>query len=139
MTRVDFYVVADAGPEARLSVAARLADKVLAKGHTLFINACDRQQAEQLDAMLWSYRSASFIPHSLCEESENEPVVIGWGQEPTQHDDVLINLDSTAPTFFSRFSRVAEIVTQDHEHMDALRDAWRFYRDRGYPLTKHDL
>jgi len=44
-----------------------------------------------------------------------------------------------APPFFSRFERVAEIVTQDPQFLEALRNSWRFYKDRGYPLHKHDL
>jgi DNA polymerase-3 subunit chi len=43
------------------------------------------------------------------------------------------------PSFFARFERVAEVVTQDENSLQALRDAWRHYKDRGYPLTKHDL
>lgn len=139
MTRVDFYVVSDAGPDARLNVAARLIDKAFGRGHRLFVNAADEAQARHLDDYLWSFRAASFVPHCLADQTGEAPVVIGWGQEPAGHDDVLINLAMGAPEFFSRFQRVAEIVTQDAGHLDALRDAWRFYRDRGYPLKKHDL
>ena len=139
MTRIDFYVVTDAGPDVRLTVAARLADKALARGHRLFIHAVDEAQAARLDQLLWSFRGASFIPHALCTHQEDEPVVIGWGQDPGEHNDVLINLATQAPAYFSRFNRVAEVVTQDAEHLEAMRAAWRFYRDRGYPLAKHDL
>jgi len=44
-----------------------------------------------------------------------------------------------APAFFSRFERVAEVVTQEPDHLEALRAAWRFYKDRGYPLQKYDV
>ena len=139
MTRVDFYVVSEAGEEARLTVAARLVDKALSRGHRLFINAQTEQQARQLDQVLWTFRPESFIPHALICDDTSAAVVIGWGQEPSNHDDVLINLEYTAPSFFSRFIRVAEVVTQDEKSLGALRAAWRFYRDRGYPLHKHDL
>ena len=139
MTRVDFYVVSEAGEEARLTVAARLVDKALSRGHRVFINAQNEQQARQLDQLLWTFRPESFIPHALACDDANEAVVVGWGQEPVNHDDVLINLEYNAPVFFSRFMRVAEVVTQDEKSLDALRAAWRFYRDRGYPLLKHDL
>lgn len=139
MTRVDFYVVSDAGANARLSVAARLADKAWHQGHRLFINAADQAQAHAFDELLWEFRPGSFVPHALANGDASEQVVIGWGQEPTGETDVLINLDISAPAFFARFQRVAEVVTQDPEHLEALRDAWRFYKDRGYPLHKHDL
>jgi len=144
VTRIDFYVVTDTKPEARLLVAARLTDKALSQGHRLFIHTSSKHHAEQLDGLLWSFKPASFIPHGQCSETTDhdeisEPVMIGWQQEPQYNDDILINLTRTAPTFFSRFQRVIEIVTQDSEDLAALRGAWRFYRDRGYPLTKHDL
>ena len=139
MTRVDFYVVSDASPEARLQVAARLTEKAQRQGHSLFINTSSESEAEALDELLWTFRPASFIPHQRASESAQGPVILGWGQEPEGHDDVLINLALIQPAFFSRFQRVAEIVTQDVTALEAMRNAWRFYKDRGYPLQKHDL
>ncbi len=139
MTRVGFYVVQGADPGQRLQVAARLADKAFANGHRVFINAVDEAQARQLDSLLWSFRPASFLPHALLGEEDSEPVVIGWGQDPLHHDDLLVNLRLGVAPFFSRFRRVAEVVTQDPASLEALREAWRFYRERGYRLEKHDL
>ena len=53
--------------------------------------------------------------------------------------DVIINATRSIPGCFSRFGRMAEIVTHDEAAIAASRDAWRFYRDRGYPLAKHEL
>lgn len=139
MTRIDFYVAATAGRDARLDIAARLADKAFGRGHRVFIQASSPELAREIDDYLWSFRPASFLPHTLASEQPDASVVIGWDQDPAPHDDVLINLAPTAPPFFSRFERVAEVVTQDPESLDQLRAAWRFYRDRGYPLNKHDL
>ncbi len=55
------------------------------------------------------------------------------------HNDLLINLQLDVPPFFSRFQRVAEVVTQDDASLTALRQSWKFYKDRGYQLEKHDL
>ena len=139
MTRVDFYVVSDTGTDARLKVAVRLIDKAWNCGHNLFIHVADEQKARQLDELLWSFRPSSFLPHGLADCNADEPIVIGWGQEPKSHNDVLINLTIEAPPFFSRFLRVAEIVTKDPKCLEKLRNTWRFYKDRGYPLHKHDL
>ena len=43
------------------------------------------------------------------------------------HDNVLINLHDTTPTFFSRFERLIEIVSLDSTDQDAARLRWRFY------------
>lgn len=139
MTRVDFYVVADSASDARLRIAVRLTDKALAAGHRVVINVVDAQQASTLNDLLWSLKPSSFLPNAMLGTDDHAPIQIAWGQDPGEHSDVLINLNSATPPFFSRFNRVAEIVTQDPEHLESMRDAWRFYRDRGYPLTKHDL
>jgi DNA polymerase-3 subunit chi len=139
MTKVGFYVIQSAEPEARLAVAARLADKAFQAGHRIFINASDEHQARQLDELLWSHRPGSFLPHGLHGDEHSDTIAIGWGQEPARHNDLLINLQLEIPPFFSRFNRVAEVVTQDAGSLEALRDAWRFYKARGYELEKHDL
>jgi DNA polymerase-3 subunit chi len=51
----------------------------------------------------------------------------------------LINLQLGIPDFFSRFQRVAEVVTQEPASLSALRESWKFYKERGYQLEKHDL
>lgn len=139
MTRVGFYVVQAAEASQRLTVAARLADKAFAQGHRIYINAVDRAQAEALDQLLWSYRPSSFLPHALAGDALAQPIGIGWGQDPGDHNDLLINLQLDIPAFFSRFARVAEVVTQDEDSLAALRESWMFYKDRGYQLEKHDL
>ena len=139
MTRVDFYVVKSSGAEARLSVAARLTEKALGRGHRVFINCDSRGQLDTLDDYLWRFKPSSFVPHSSASKDSDEQVVLGFEDGPGSHNDVLINLALAPPSFFARFERVAEVVTQDEGSLEALRDAWRYYKDRGYPLTKHDL
>ena len=139
MTLVGFYVVQTAIPGERLQVAARLVDKAFRRGHRIFIHAIDREQAIELDRLLWSFRPGSFIPHGLCGQEHSDAVAIGWGQEPDDHNDLLINLQLQVPPFFSRFQRVAEVVTQEPASLQALRKSWQFYQERGYQLEKHDI
>lgn len=139
MTRVDFYVVKSSGAEARLSVAARLTEKALGRGHRVFVNCHSQSQVDTLDDYLWRFKPSSFVPHCPASSDAEEQVVLGFEDAPGSHNDVLINLALAPPSFFARFERVAEVVTQDENSLQALRDAWRHYKDRGYPLTKHDL
>ncbi|MEM1111159.1 MAG: DNA polymerase III subunit chi [Pseudomonadota bacterium] len=139
MTRVGFYVVQRAGEDERLSIATRLTAKAFQQGHRVLINATSKTQAEQLDELLWSFRPAAFLPHGLLGTEHSDRIAIGWGQDPEGHDDLLINLQLEIPPFFGRFHRVAEVVTQDEGSLHALRNSWKFYRERGYQLEKHDL
>lgn len=139
MTRVDFYISKDQTANACQLIAARLTEKAVKQGLRVFIHSASQHEANTMDDLLWSAKPASFLPHSLADVEANDSVVIGWGQEPVGHDEVLINLTASAPPFFSRFKRVAEVVTQDPVRIDALRSAWRFYKHRGYPLGKYDV
>ena len=139
MTRVGFYVVQTAETDQRLQVAVRLADKAFQQGHRIYINAVDEDEARRLDDLMWSFRPSSFLPHGLHGQEHSDTIAIGWGQDPDKHNDLLINLQLDIPPFFSRFARVAEVVTQDEDSLAALRSAWMFYRERGYQLDKYDL
>ena len=139
MTLVGFYVVQTSDSGQRLRVAARLADKAFQRGHRIFIHATDEAQATELNEFLWSFRPASFLPHGLHGREHSESIAIGWGQEPDNHNDLLINLQLEIPSFFSRFARVAEVVTQEPDSLAALRKSWTFYKERGYQLEKYDL
>ena len=60
--------------------------------------------------------------------------------EALPHHEVLMNLDDERPANFSRFDRLLEIVSRDDEDDKArARVRFKFYRDRGYAITRHDL
>lgn len=143
MTRVDFYILQQDGPEARAKFACRLAEKAWQQGHSVYIHANDEQQARHLDDLLWSFSDGSFLPHQLMAEAEAaegaRQVYIGWGEPAETQHDVLINLADQLPGFFSRFERLAEILDGDDKCRSAGRERFRFYRDRGYPLETHEI
>lgn len=139
MTRVGFYIVQAQAPAKRLQVAARLTEKAFQRGHAVFLNCASRTQADDMDDLLWRFRPDSFLPHGLHGSDTADRIAIGWGQDPEGHDDLLINLDLAVPVFFARFHRVAEVVTQDPQSLEALRASWSFYRERGFALEKHDI
>jgi len=137
--RVGFYVVSAAGAQARLDTAARLSGKAFAQGLRVFIHCADEAQAQVMDELLWSYRPDSFLPHGLLGSGDEQQIGIGWGQPPGDHDGLLLNLSLQPPSFYTRFARVAEVVTQDPQSLQALRAAWRFYQAAGCTMEKHDL
>jgi DNA polymerase-3 subunit chi len=141
MTRVDFYILEQVETEGREHFACRLVEKAYQQGHKVYINAVDEPQARRMDELLWTFRAGSFIPHT-CVAAEEDPdsrVHIGYGGDPLQHDDVLVNLAPEVPMFFSRFHRVAEIVDSNPEIREQGRIRFRFYRDRGYDLKSHGI
>jgi DNA polymerase-3 subunit chi len=139
LTRIGFYIVDAADAASRLRLAVRLTDKAHQRGHDVYINSASEEEARELDELLWSLRPASFLPHALATERSDEQICIGWGQEPRSHDDLLINLQLTVPAFVGRFRRVAELVNQEPARLQALRESWRYYKQRGYAVEQHRI
>ena len=139
MTRVSFYVLAAERPDGSLWLACRVAEKAYKQGKRIYLFCGDPATAARLDDLLWTFRQGSFVPHERAGEDSAAPVVIGEQAPPAACADVLINLDSEVPDFFSRFERVAEIVGADAEARRQARTRYQFYRDRGYALETHNV
>jgi DNA polymerase-3 subunit chi len=84
-------------------------------------------------------RPASFLPHGLHGQEHLIRSASAGDRNQENHNDLLINLQLAIPPFFSRFQRVVEVVTQEPASLAALRESWKFYKERGYQLEKHDL
>jgi len=137
MTSIDFYThVAD-----RLEVAARLVAKAfVAHGHVRVLTP-DPATTDALDRALWLKPPTAFLPHCRVDGrlAAETPIWVDHVAEHPGPAGVLINLQSSPPSFFSRFERLAEIVGLDDADVAAGRERYRFYRERGYELRTHSL
>lgn len=125
MTRIEFHVVASGADGARIAYAsdwlASLGGDVSAHIH------CD----------------ASLSPEAIQPllARHIHITVLQPGAAPPRPDrsTVLINLAETVPPYFSRYRRTVDIADKHSVSVEADRMRYRFYRDRGYPLTLHQL
>ncbi|MCB5190251.1 DNA polymerase III subunit chi [Methylobacillus arboreus] len=137
MTRVDFFF----NVQNKAMHVASLSSRATQRGRKLMVLAPTQQAAEQLGVFLWSNPPTGFLPHchATHPRAAETPVIIDWRHDPLPHDDILINLDSQHPPFFSRFRRLIEIVGLEEEDRAAARERYRFYRDRGYEVRTFDV
>ena len=146
MTRVDFYFNVSDKPQKILELTQRALDK----HRRVMLYTVDEPQAKVLSDKLWCDTPSSFLPHCLVgadmvdESTLNfAPIVIALaisgGREAHLHqDDLLINLQTQPPTFFSRFRQLIELVGTDDADKVAARSRYKFYRDRGYEIKSID-
>jgi DNA polymerase-3 subunit chi len=139
MLRIEFYVLSSSNPAERLRAACQLAGKAWRAGLPVFLRGADQGQCDELDALLWRYKTESFVPHNLHQDDPQAPVVIGLDDEPSARQGVLINLNPLISPFVERFSRVIEIVNQDPALLTACRENFRSYRQRGYDPKRVEL
>ncbi len=142
MPQVDFYVLPSADPAGRQLFTCRLAEKAWKAGHKIFIRSTDATEAAVLDDRLWTFRQGSFVPHTLAENHENDPLaaaLIGTGTAPGDFHDLLINLAPDVPEDWQTYRRIAEIVDGDEAVRRAGREKYRFYRNQGIEPATHRI
>lgn len=142
MSRVDFYILASAGELSRHNFACRLAEKAYRLEHTVHLHTANRQQAEVLDQLLWTFRDGSFVPHELLSgpgTKAGAPVTIGFEEAEIGGQDLLINLTDAIPARATSFPRVAELVTSDEESRQKSRKRFAHYRELGARLETHHI
>lgn len=138
MTRIDFH----SNVPDKIAYACRLARKVRSANRHIVIFGNDRQQLAQLDEALWTFSEHDFLPHVLAEDAlaRQTPIILTDDEKADlPHYQVLINLSSRTPSQFARFERLLELISTDVADKTAGRERYRFYQQRGYPLTHFDL
>jgi len=141
MTKIDFYILPEQSNQSSELLTCRLVEKAFHKQHNIYIHAASSEQANHLDDLLWTFNQGSFLPHDIVNQDRksNAPITIGYQDAPQIDYDVMINLSEEIPSFFSRFTRVAEVVDRTTNARNQARERYRFYRDRGYTLDTHEL
>lgn len=136
MTRIDFYFnVVD-----KQQVITDLVQTALKKRRQVTIFATDETAAGTVSANLWQNKPEYFLPNVQSNHlhASKTPVIIGFQGDDLTHDlmqdDMLINLTAHEPIFFSRFTRLVELVSDDEQDKMAARARFKFYRDRGYEI-----
>ncbi len=155
MTDINFYVSKEPGLDQRLAIAYRLISKAIDRNLNTYIFCDTADTCKKVDKLLWTNEGNSFIPHTFINTKENSKSLnrnfdeikifhatdneVAEGFEPIHDCDYLVNLSNQRPSFFSRFSKVAEIIDTNEEILTAGRKRYSFYRDRGYNLEYHKM
>ena len=140
MSRVDFYVLSEEGPDARLRYACRLAERAVEQGLHVYMQAAEVQR---LDDMLWTFNDRSFLPHEIFNgqpaSHARVKILLGTDAGPTSHRGLLINLIDAMPPDVNAYDRIAEIVDVDPERKRTARERYKQYRECGCTLESHNL
>ena len=138
MTEITFYF----NSPDKLATARALAHKVFEQKKKVLIFSADARTLGALDTLLWSVPPTGFLPHCRASDAmaAETPVLLTSDPDALPHHEILMNLDGERPANFSRFERLLEIVSRDDDDDRArARERFKFYRDRGYEIVRHDL
>jgi len=134
MTRIDFY----SNVPDKIQYACRLVRKARAANCRLVLFGRDRAQLAAIDEALWTFSDTDFLPHVMADDplAAQTPVLLAdAGMANLPHHELMINLSGQTPPDFARFERLLEIVAADDDDKVAGRERYRYYQQRGYPLS----
>ena len=141
MTSVEFH----ANVDDKLSYGCRLIRKAVRSGAKAVVVA-EADTLTQLDQLLWSYSNTEFLPHCSVNSPEatraaSPIVLVEQLPDPANElaiSSVLINLGQRVPVNFEQFERLIEISSADADDRQAALGRWKYYKDRGYALKRHE-
>jgi DNA polymerase-3 subunit chi len=143
VSRVDFYVLAEDAPDARLRYACRLAEAAVERGERVYLQTASAAEAQRLDDLLWTFNDRSFLPHEIFSgaPASHDRVMIMLGHEsaPATHRRLLINLTELVPADLGQYERIAEIVDVDPDRKRSARERYKQYREQDCVLETHNL
>ena len=134
MTDILFYHL-ETQPLER--VLPQLLEKSLERGWRAVIETSSRERAEALDAMLWTFRDDSFLPHGIAGDATDpdQPVLIAMDAANANGANVRFFVDRAVPQTADGYERIVYLFSgHDPEAVSEARVAWKALKD-GNALT----
>lgn len=135
MTEVLFYHLERASLD---TVLPGLLEKTLERAWKAVVLAGSRERVERLDALLWTYRDESFLPHGAAGDGARQPVWLTEGDDRPNTPDVLFLVDGAKATPDAIGSLARCVAIFDGADADAVADArafWKSVTEAGHAAT----
>jgi DNA polymerase-3 subunit chi len=116
----------------------RLLEKVVERGHRVLLLAESAERAAALDAMLWTFDPASFLPHGTTAQASAglQPILIATELDYRNGADVLVLIDGMDVPEAGAFARCLDLFDgNDEGAVAAARERWRRRKHMGNALT----
>lgn len=129
MTEILFYHLESQPLERVIPV---LLEKTLERGWRAVVETASRERAEVLDALLWTYRDDSFLPHAQAGGpfDADQPVLIATDKSNPNNAAVRFFVDRAVPKSGEGYQRLVYMFSgHDPDAVAEARDAWRALRD----------
>ena len=114
------------------SVLPDLLNRSLAKGWRAVVQFGTDERLEALDAHLWTYDDASFLPHGTSAEGSaaEQPVWLTGSDDNPNQAAIRFFVDGATTDRFDGYERIVFIFdAADSEAMGRARDAWKAAKD----------
>jgi DNA polymerase-3 subunit chi len=116
----------------------RLLERARGQGHAIVVRAGSAERVAQLDAILWTYDEASFLPHGSARDGNPaaHPIWLTDRDEAPNRASMLVLVDGVEAGDLGPFARCADLFDgNDGGAVEAARERWRRAREAGHSLT----
>jgi DNA polymerase-3 subunit chi len=118
----------------------RLLERAVGGGLRIVVRAASAERVEHLNALLWTYDEASFLPHGSARDGNAaaQPIYLTEGADNPNGAAMLVLVDAGdgLAADLGAFARVADLFDGgDPEAVAAARERWRQARAAGHTLT----
>jgi DNA polymerase-3 subunit chi len=121
-----------------LIYACRLIEKGYKQGTSLiYVHCNNKEEAKQFDALLWTFRQESFVPHNLITNKSDDPVKIGWEEQQATNVQAIVNLSNEIPDASKNSPKIHEIVENNEKKKKIAREKWKAYKSNGFIIKAH--
>lgn len=135
MAEVGFYHLLTTSLERALP---RLIERAWSQGYRIVVRAASPERVEHINAVLWSYGEASFLPHGSARDgnAEVQPIWLTHRDENPNNASMIVLVDGLEAQDLQSFSRCADLFDgNDANAVEAARGRWRRVREAGHDLT----
>jgi DNA polymerase-3 subunit chi len=132
MTEVHFYHLQRQPLEKALP---QLIEKCLERGWRCVVQAASDERVEALDALLWTYRDDSFLPHGVDRESDlaQLPIVLTTKDINPNNAQARFLVDGATAKDLTSYQRAIFLFDgNDPDAVDAARDNWKEAQGEGF-------
>lgn len=127
MAKVSFYLF-EKSNERQVESTCRLCRKILRKSQRIWLHCPTQELQQQLDDLLWSFDTESFIPHGI--DQPHARVCIS-ASLPEETGRIVFNFNNQALEQYARFSHIIEIIENNEPAKQAGREKFKQYRRYG--------
>lgn len=117
----------------------KLMERVVAAGLRAVIKVKDKDQSQQIDELLWSYKPDSFLAHDVegCNSPADQPIYITTtDMDHPNQADCLVLLDADNWSDFGGFQRILYMFDgRSDQIVEAARGDWKRFRDLGLDMS----
>ena len=135
MAEIGFYHLLATPLERALP---RLLERARAQGLRIVVRAASTERVEHLNALLWTYDDAGFLPHGSARDGNpaEQPIWLSDRQENPNGATILFLVDGVEAEDMDGFARGIDMFDgNDEAAVEAARARWRHAGSAGHSLT----